>query len=88
MTHYIQKEKFDITQLDGEWIILNANDFTVTKLNEMGGYCWSLLKEKQSVASIVQSIKEDCDNEHSVESSDIEHFLKELIECGLVVHEV
>lgn len=88
MTHYKQKENFDITQLDGEWIILNANNFTVTKLNEMGGFCWSLLKEKQTVESIVQSIKEDCDDEHSVEAADIEHFLKELIECGLVVHAV
>ncbi|WP_391557543.1 PqqD family protein [Robertmurraya sp.] len=88
MTHYIQKESFDTTQLDGEWIILDAEHFTVTKLNEMGGYCWSLLKEKQTVDSIIQSIKAENQVDQSIDAEDIEKFLKELIEYGLVIHAV
>lgn len=88
MMHYIQKESFDTTQLDGEWIILDAEHLTVTKLNEMGGYCWSLLKEKQTVDSIIEIIESEFQGERSVNTKDIEEFLKELIEYGLVMHAV
>lgn len=88
MTHYKQRDNIDTTQLDDEWIILDAAEFTVTKLNGMGGYCWALLKDKQTVESIIQSITEEFNNNHSVEASDIEQFLDMLIEYGLLIHAV
>jgi hypothetical protein len=44
MTSFIRKEEYEVIELDGEWIILNSSDFMVTSLNEVGGYCWSLLQ--------------------------------------------
>ncbi|MFC0476021.1 PqqD family protein [Robertmurraya beringensis] len=88
MTHYIQKESLDTSQLDGDWIILDAEHFTVTKLNEMGGFCWSLLKEKQTAGSIIQSIEAEFQGNLSIDAKDIEEFLKELVEYGLVIHAV
>ncbi|SEC07873.1 PqqD family protein [Paenibacillus sp. GP183] len=88
MTAYIRKNDYEAVQLDLECIILNTDAFTVIKLNEVGGFCWSLLGEVQSIDSIVQAIRMEYEFvEESVEQ-DIEAFLSELIEQGLVEHAV
>ena len=56
MIQYIQKGNYDVTKLDGEWIILNSDNFTVTRINEVGGLCWALLKEGQTVETLTQAI--------------------------------
>jgi hypothetical protein len=86
MTHYIQKGNYDATVLDGEWIILNTDQFTITKLNDIGGHCWSLLKEVQTVDSLTHSVTEKFStptNEQQVKK-DLEEFLAHLIQCGLI----
>lgn len=81
---YIQKNNYDSTQLDEEWIILNTENFTVTKLNEIGGFCWNLLKEPQTIDSIIREIESN----YSVLDLDIKQhvdvFLDDLIKCGLI----
>ncbi|MFD0829819.1 PqqD family protein [Neobacillus sp. M.A.Huq-85] len=86
MTHYIQKENIEETELDGEWILLNTNQLTVTKLNEIGGLCWSLLNNVQTTESLAQAV---LDKFRPVEDKeqikkDIEEFLSQLNECGLI----
>ena len=53
-TQYIQKGNYEATELDGEWIILNTDQYTITKLNDEGGHCWSLLNEVQTADSLTQ----------------------------------
>lgn len=85
MAQYIQSNKYETTQLEGEWIVLNTDNFTVTKLNEIGGFCWSLLSEVQTVDTIIKAITDEyAEISSTVEASDIESFLSELMECGLV----
>ncbi|MDP4083190.1 MAG: PqqD family protein [Bacillota bacterium] len=88
MTQYIQKAKFEKTELDGEWIILNTEDFTVTKLNEVGGLCWALLNEIQTVETLTQSLLEKFSSQNNMEQvkRDIEEFLSQLVHCGLIQH--
>jgi len=88
MTKYIQKAEYETTQLDDEWIVLDVDEFTVTKLNNIGGYCWQLLRESQTVESIMLSIERGDFSVEKVEREDIELFLNELIQCGLLVHAV
>jgi len=86
MTKYIQRAEYETTQLDDEWVVLNPEEFTVTKLNKIGGYCWQLLRESQSVESIMLSIENEQSSDEKIEQVDVEHFLHELMKCGLVVH--
>jgi hypothetical protein len=84
MTNYIRKEDYEVFELDDEWMILNSGDFTVTVLNEVGGFCWSLLDESCSVPDMVQAITDQYElNGKSIEG-DIELFLANLYQCGLV----
>jgi hypothetical protein len=86
MTQFIHKGSYDATELDGEWIILNTDDYTVTKINDVGGICWSLLNKSQTVDTLTQSlldIYEIGENEEQVKK-DMEEFLNNLVECGLI----
>jgi formylmethanofuran dehydrogenase subunit A len=88
MTEYVRKNDYEAVQLDLEWIILNTDAFTVIKLNEVGGFCWSLLGEVQSIDSIVQAIRMEYEFVEEAVERDIEAFLTELMEQGLVEHAV
>lgn len=86
MLQYIQKDEYESVVLDDEWIILNTDNFTVTKLNEVGGLCWSLLHTPQTLQSISQVVKEQYNLDCKPIESDIESFLAEMVHCGLVKH--
>ncbi|WP_411332961.1 PqqD family protein [Metabacillus indicus] len=80
---YKQAPDCETVEVDGEWIILHTENFTVTKLNESGGLCWSLLKEETSADVLLESIRTL--SAHYTET-DIQLFLDELTSCGLIEH--
>jgi hypothetical protein len=88
MTHFIQKGNVEATELDGEWIILNTELYTITKLNGVGGLCWSLLNEVQTVDTLTNSLVEEYKAVQTKEQIklDIEEFLSNLSQCGLIEH--
>jgi hypothetical protein len=86
MTSFIRKEEYDVIELDGEWIILNSDDFMVTSLNEVGGFCWSLLHAECTTQQIIQTIKTHYETEEASIEQDIEVFLANLMDCGLIRH--
>jgi hypothetical protein len=88
MTQYIQKGNYEATELDGEWIILNTDQYTITKLNDEGGHCWSLLNKVQTVDSLTQSLLEKFSTTENVRQvkKDMEEFLANLVQCGLIEH--
>ncbi|MFC0269933.1 PqqD family protein [Metabacillus herbersteinensis] len=88
MNTYVQKNSYETVQMEGEWIILNTNEYTVTKLNEAGGFCWSLLEKPQTINSLLASIHEKYDIDDKEASKYVNAFLLELIDCGLIQREV
>lgn len=86
MTQYIQRDHCDATEIDGEWIILNTENYTVTKINEVGGFCWSLLSEIQTVNSLSEKLMLQFSEVASIEQlkCDVEEFLSKLSKCGLI----
>lgn len=81
---YIRNNNCEFVQLDGEWIILNTETFTVTKLNEIGGFCWLLLGRSQSISSMVESIQNKYVLAADTAEQDLQAFLSDMMECGLV----
>ncbi|WP_430786395.1 PqqD family protein [Virgibacillus flavescens] len=81
---YIRKQDFETTILEDEWIVLDSNSYTITTLNEVGGYCWDLLHEQQTVEDIVQSLQERYILTEKTIEEDIVVFLTDLIKYGLV----
>ena len=84
--NFIKINEFETTQLENEWIVLNSENFTITTLNDVGGYCWSLLNETQTVESlyerVIQKFLPTLENENI--KKDIDAFLSRLVECGLI----
>ncbi|WP_368657345.1 PqqD family protein [Metabacillus halosaccharovorans] len=88
MQHYIKKDDYETVQLDNEWIIMNTDQFTVTKLNEIGGFCWSLLEKPQTINALTQSVMVQFNIDQVNLSNHINDFLQELMEYGLIQHAV
>ncbi|RBP03171.1 PqqD family protein [Rossellomorea aquimaris] len=84
MTNYIRKGEYEVFELDDEWMILNSADFTVTVLNEVGGFCWSLLDSKCSVQEMIHAIQNQYDIKEMPIEEDVISFLSCLLQCGLV----
>lgn len=86
MPKFIQKGDYGATHVNGEWIILNANQYTVTKINEIGGYCWSLLNEVQTVESLTTALADQFSSDVPINDikRDVEEFLHTLERCGLI----
>ncbi|TCN22208.1 PqqD family protein [Mesobacillus foraminis] len=88
MVQYIQVNDYETAEFDGEWVVLNTDKYTVTKLNEIGGFCWSMMKDAQTVDSLCQAIEQEFGRASDNLSEDIEAFLYELMEYGLIQHAV
>ncbi|RDI45728.1 PqqD family protein [Falsibacillus pallidus] len=86
MKKYIQNRGCETTQLDNEWIILNSNNLTVTKVNEVGGYCWELLQNEQSLENLVSAVEVQFSGELRQEeiTEDIKEFLDSLLQCEVI----
>jgi hypothetical protein len=86
MVQFIQKNSFEATQIEDEWIILDTDQYTVTRLNDLGGFCWLKLGEAQTVDSLHMAIDQEYGEE--CEKDAIDKFLADLKKCGLVRHAV
>lgn len=86
MSRFIQKGNNEATELDGEWIILSTDNYTITKLNEVGWGCWSMLEESQTADSIAESLVKRYELEENEEQvkKDVQDFLSSLFDCGLI----
>ncbi|NOU97312.1 PqqD family peptide modification chaperone [Paenibacillus sp. LMG 31456] len=84
MPQYIQKNNCEAVELDGEWIILNTEDFTVTKLNEMGGFCWLLLSQGQSICSMMEAIHDKYELDGDNAEQEMEDFMADMMKYGLI----
>ncbi|MFJ7747147.1 PqqD family protein [Peribacillus sp. NPDC097295] len=88
MVQYIQCNHVEATQLDGEWVILHTDTFTVTKLNGIGGYCWNLLSRAHTLDSLIEKIMDQYDTTKAESKKDFENYLTDLLHLGLIQHVV
>jgi hypothetical protein len=88
MTQYLRMNDYESIELDMEWIILNTDEYTLTKLNGVGGFCWSLLGTAQTVSSISAAVRKEYQSVDESVEADVEAFLQEMISRGLVQHAI
>ncbi|MBE2975835.1 PqqD family protein [Priestia megaterium] len=86
MKQFVRNQDMEAVQLDSEWVILNTEAYTVTKINELGGYCWSLLESPCTILSLIKSLQTDYQIEDELSFEDMESFLSELVKYGLIDH--
>lgn len=84
MKRYIQNKQYDLTQYNDEYLVLNTDNETVTKLNAVGGFCWTLLHEEQTIESLVWAIHKEFPEDEPPEEEEVEEFIIDLIQCELI----
>ncbi|KRE97062.1 hypothetical protein ASG89_29825 [Paenibacillus sp. Soil766] len=84
MTQYVRMNNYESIELDVEWIILNTDEYTLTKLNGVGGFCWSLLGTAQTIDTIADAVRNEFQSVHSDVETDVELFLHDMMNRGLV----
>lgn len=85
MDTYIRQVDLEAVEMDGDWVILHPVDYTVTKINALGDFCWNLLTHKQSVQSLTKEIQSHYDVSVEVAERDVKEFLDKMMNAGLVV---
>lgn len=81
---YKRNESVETMEVDQEWMILHPEKYTVTKLNEVGGLCWSLLKDNQTIDTLTQELLKEYVVEEEKIRQDVLKFFDELFQLGLI----
>lgn len=82
--HYRWSPNVESVEMDGEWIILHAENHTITKLNNMGGWIWSKIGEGVSNQTLLKLIEDEYDVSPEQARKDLTSFLSDLIDAGIV----
>ncbi len=83
---YKCSDHIEIMEMDHEWIVLDTEGFTITKINSMGASILNNIKEQKNIEEIVEWIHLKFDVELEVAQNDTYAFLGELIKIGLITH--
>ncbi|WP_248927126.1 PqqD family protein [Paenibacillus hamazuiensis] len=83
-TQFVRSMNVEAMQVEEEWLILNADQYTVTKLNEAGGICWALLKEPNTIDSLALELQKHYDITAEEAKEDVMTFLSQLSQLGLI----
>lgn len=81
---YIRKSDCEAVSLEEEWMILNARQGTITKVNEVGGFCWALLETPQSITTIAEGLEHRYNVSPPPSTTAIQQFIARLLECDLI----
>lgn len=71
-------------ELDGTWVIMNAEKATLTRLSGVGGYIWSVLQQARTTNEVVAGIVSEYEVARNTARTDVERFLQELLDIGAV----
>lgn len=74
----------DAVALDGEWVVLDAERYVVTKLNETGGFLWNLIKQGATMVMLTDALAEAYGVEPEQAAADVTAFVAHLKEAGLI----
>jgi len=85
-TIYKRTMQMEAVAVGEEWIVMNTDKLTVTKMNEVGGFIWTELKEDGDVMSLARKLQERYDISEEIALQDVRLFLAELEIAELIEH--
>lgn len=83
---YSCSDSIEILEIDQEWIVMDTEQFTITKINTMGAYILEAVQAKKPLDQIVDMIHTNFNVEQHDARKDALAFLEELNRMGLVTH--
>ncbi|QJC51143.1 PqqD family protein [Paenibacillus albicereus] len=82
-----RQESVETAELDGEWVLLDLESHSITKVNEMGGYIWELLETCPTISQLAERVATEYAADPVQVQADVEVYVAELVRVGLIVHE-
>jgi len=79
-----RKPGLDLTQMDGEWMILDADRCVVTRLNDTGGRIMELLDQEVTQDELAKTLALEYEIPTEQAQADVIKFLGSLKEAGLL----
>lgn len=83
-TRYRRTDSVSFTELDGEIICLNLEAGQYVGMRDVGQTIWERLDEPRGLDDLLRHVTDEYDVAPDVAASDINAFLTELVEAGLV----
>ncbi|WP_134702534.1 PqqD family protein [Ammoniphilus sp. YIM 78166] len=77
----------EIIEMDDDWIIMDTEHYTITKVNEVGAFILTRIKERKSLDEIEHLITSHYDADPLTVKSDVLSFIEQLENIGLLIHE-
>lgn len=74
----------NIVEIDNEWIIMDTENFTVTKVNAIGAYILEEVRGQKEIEDIIRNIAFSYEVDLNTARSDVLVFLEELKGIGLI----
>lgn len=81
-----QCSNLEIARLEREWVVMNPNTCTTTKLNETGGYIFSLLQGPCTKDKLIAQLRKSYEEVDAIAEIEVIHFLEQLVSIGLIEH--
>lgn len=79
-----QNNEFDVTDLDGEKVIMNLEKGKYFSLNEMGSIIWEIINREIGVKKIIELLMCQYDVEKSICEECVFEYLNELENVNLI----
>lgn len=79
-----QSNDFDVTDLDGEKVIMNLEKGKYFSLNEMGSIIWEIINKETSVKKIIKLLITEYDVEESICEECVFEYLNNLDNINLI----
>ncbi|QMV43239.1 PqqD family protein [Cohnella cholangitidis] len=74
----------EAVEMDGEWIVLDAEKYLITKLNEVGGWIYARIQAGDGLDRLAQAMIDEYGISEEQARNDILVFAAQLIDCGLI----
>lgn len=81
------EKNINVVEIDNEWIIMDTENFTVTKVNAIGAYILEEVRGERELEDIICKIADNYDVDLNTARSDVLIFLEELKGIGLIKNE-
>lgn len=81
---YKWSTQVEAVELDGDWVILHAHHQTITRLNDVGGWVWTELKEGQQLDLLLDKLVQTYDVTRDQAQVDVTNFIDNLLAAGVI----
>lgn len=85
-SQYVCSEHIELMEMDQEWIVMDTERFTITKINPMGAYILKALMDQQRFDYIIEEIHTRFGVEFNRVKAETIAFLQQLQRIG-IIHE-